>query len=150
MVDENIEIIKLETHDTHDISDQHTNGVLTVIWRDWDKKIKNEPKMIYVNSIYPGERKGPHIHTKRSSYFTCIHGEVIFIIKNKDNSYLEIKSNSTEPTLIHVPKNFPSAHINVTNETAKVLVLADIAWRPNDDEMKNTDFENYDWNKWNA
>jgi len=26
--------------------------------------------------------------------------------------------------------------------------LADIAWRPNDNEMKNMKFEDYDWNKW--
>ena len=32
--------------------------------------------------------------------------------------------------------------------SSKVLVLTDIAWKPNDNEMKNIDFENYDWNKW--
>jgi dTDP-4-dehydrorhamnose 3,5-epimerase len=29
-----------------------------------------------------------------------------------------------------------------------ILTLADPAWRPNDDEMKNVTFDNYDWKKW--
>ena len=45
---------------------------LTVIWRDWDQIIHN-PKMIYVNSVNPGEIKGPHIHKNRTSYFYCIY-----------------------------------------------------------------------------
>jgi dTDP-4-dehydrorhamnose 3,5-epimerase len=26
--------------------------------------------------------------------------------------------------------------------------LADIAWRPNDNEMENLTFDDYDWQKW--
>jgi len=29
-----------------------------------------------------------------------------------------------------------------------VLALADLAWIPNDNEMINTIFEDYDWKKW--
>jgi hypothetical protein len=28
-------------------------------------------------------------------------------------------------------------------------VMADIAWKPNDNEMENSSFDNYDWEKWN-
>ena len=69
----------LERHQTRDIADSHTNGELTIIWRDWDNLIKNHPKMVYVNSVNPGEIKGPHIHKKRTTYFSCIHGNVILI-----------------------------------------------------------------------
>lgn len=139
---------KLEKHSTKDVIDEHINGSLTVVWRDWDDIIKNHPKMVYVSSVNPGEIKGPHIHTKRNSYFTCIHGKVIFIIRDKSGKYIEIESNSDEPTLVFVPKNFPSAHINISNDISKVLALADVSWRPNDNEMKNILFENYDWKKW--
>ena len=139
---------KLEKHSTKDVIDEHINGSLTVVWRDWDDIIKNHPKMVYVSSVNPGEIKGPHIHTKRNSYFTCIHGKVIFIIRDKSGKYIEIESNSDEPTLVFVPKNFPSAHINISNDISKVLALADVSWRPNDNEMKNILFENYDWEKW--
>lgn len=139
---------KLEKHSTNDVIDEHINGSLTVVWRDWDDIIKNHPKMVYVSSVNPGEIKGPHIHTKRNSYFTCIYGKVVFIIRDKSGKYIEIESNSDEPTLVFVPKNFPSAHINISNDISKVLALADVSWRPNDNEMKNILFENYDWEKW--
>ena len=123
---EEFAVIKLETFPTKDILDNHVNGSLTVIWRDWDKIIKNPPKMVYVSSVNPGEIKGPHIHTKRNSYFVCVEGKVMFVIKDKHGKYVEIESSADEP----------------------VLVLADVAWRPNDNEMKNTSFDDYDWEKW--
>jgi dTDP-4-dehydrorhamnose 3,5-epimerase len=132
-------IINLEQHPTKHIHDGHVNGSLTVIWRDYDNIIKNNPKMVYVSSVNPNEIKGPHIHTKRNSYFSCIHGNVIFIIKNDDGSYSEIESN---------PKNVPSAHVNISDGISRVLTLADIAWRSNDNEMKNLTFDDYDWKKW--
>ena len=139
--------IPLETHETKDINDQHVNGKLTVVWRDYDNLIKNPPKMVYVSSVNAHEIKGPHIHTKRESYFVCISGKVIFVIKNHDGSYSEIESSEAKPTLIHVPKNVASAHINIHNDISHVLALADIAWKPNDNEMINTIFDDFDWKK---
>ena len=145
---EDITHVKLEKHDTKDINDQHVNGSLTVIWRDWDKIIEPEPKMVYISSVNPGEIKGPHMHLKRDSYFVCIHGKVVFIIKKVTGEYEEIISTEDNPILVHVPKNISSAHINLDNKVSKVLALADIAWKPNDNEMKNVLFEDYDWKKW--
>ena len=141
-------IINLETHDTKDIKDNHINGTLTVIFRDYDKIIEDEIKMVYVSSVFPGEIKGPHLHTKRNSYFVCIHGKVIFIIKDESGNYIEIESSAEKPVLVKVPKGIASAHINPTKEIGRVLTLADISWKPNDNEMKNLDFENYEFNKW--
>jgi dTDP-4-dehydrorhamnose 3,5-epimerase len=104
--------------------------------------------MVYVSSVNPGEIKGPHIHTKRNSYFVCIHGKVLFVIKNKQGEYVEKISTADKPLLIIVPKNMASAHLNLSKGISKVLVLADVAWKPNDNEMKNDDFVDYDWNKW--
>ncbi len=139
---------KLEKYDTKDVNDGHVNGSLTVIWRDWDKLLKYEPKMIYVSSVNPGEIKGPHLHTKRSSYFVCVHGEVIFIIKNPLGKYLEIHSSEKKPVMVYVPKGFASAHINLSDNISRVLTLADIAWKPNDNEMQNQKFDDYNWTKW--
>ena len=140
--------IKLEKHETRNIHDDRINGSLTVIWRDWDEIIKNHPKMIYVSSVDSGEIKGPHIHTRRESYFTCIHGKVVFVIKKPDGTYEEILSSDENPVMVHVPKNFPSAHMNISPHISRVLALADIAWKPNDNEMKNDHFDDYDWKKW--
>ena len=107
--------VNLETYPTKDTNDSHENGSLTVIWRDYDNIIKNNPKMVYVSSVNPNEIKGPHIHTKRNSYFSCIHGNVIFIIKNDDGSYSEIESNPENGVMVFVPKNVPSAHVNISD-----------------------------------
>ena len=138
----------LEKHETKSVTDGHVNGSLTVIWRDWDGIIKNHPKMVYVSSVNPGEIKGPHTHTKRNSYFACIHGKVVFIIKDNTGKYIEIESSGDKPVMVYVPKNCPSAHINISNETSHVITLADLAWRPNDNEMLNVSFDDYDWQKW--
>ena len=50
--------------------------------------------------------------------------------------------------MVFVPKNYPSAHVNISNETSHIIALADITWKPNDNEMKNTTFDDYDWSKW--
>ena len=148
MEDETIHIIKLEKHLTKDISDQHVNGSLTVVWRDWDNIITNHPKMVYISSVNPREIKGPHLHTRRDSYFVCIHGKVVFIVKDKNGKYREIESSEDEPVLVHIPKNYPSAHLNLSTGISRILALVDVAWRPNDNEMKNVTFDDYDWSKW--
>lgn len=149
MTNDDVEFVRLEKHDTKDIHNSNrVNGSLTVVWRDWDNIIKNHPKMVYVSSVNPGEIKGPHLHTKRSSYFVCIHGKVIFIVKDKNGKYREIESSSDDPVLIHVPKNISSAHINLSDGISRVLVLADLAWRPNDNEMINVSFDDYDLARW--
>ena len=146
----NFSIWDLEKHQTKDITDSHINGELTIIWRDWDNLIKNHPKMVYVNSVNPGEIKGPHIHKNRTTYFFCIHGNVILVIQDNDGKFHEIKADSEKPVLITVSNGTAAAIVNPTTKIAKVLVLADIAWRPNDDEMKNVSFDDYDWDKWKS
>ena len=148
MDDKNFFVWDLEKHQTIDTTDSHINGELTIVWRDWDNIITNHPKMIYVNSINPGETKGPHLHKNRTTYFSCIHGSIVLVIQDNDGRFHEVKADSERPTLISVRNGVAAAIVNPTDDISKVLVLADIAWKPNDNEMKNIDFENYDWNKW--
>ena len=138
---------KLEIHETKDVNDQHVNGELTVIWREWDKIFDFEPKMIYISSVNKNEIKGPHLHLKRTSYFVCVKGKVMFITKDYDGNYKEIESSEENPVLIRIPKNIPSAHVNLSENVSKVLTLADIAWKPNDNEMINVIFDDYNLKK---
>ena len=139
--------IELETHETKDVLDNHINGELTIIWRDWDEII-NQPQMIYLNSVNPREIKGPHIHKNRTSYFFCLEGKLIIVIQDSTGKYHEIEINSKNHKLISVSNGIAAAIVNPTTIIAKVLVLADIAWKPNDNEMENIDFKNYDLKKW--
>jgi len=145
--EQNFSVLDLEKHETKDIKDSHINGELTVIWRDWDKIIEN-PQMVYLNTVNPGEIKGPHIHKNRTSYFFCIDGKMAIIIKDHDGKYHELETDSTESKLISVSNGIAAAIINPSNNISKILVLADIAWKPNDNEMKNVTFDDYDWKKW--
>ena len=88
---------KLEKHDTKDIHDNHINGFLIPVWRNWDKIITVQPEMVYVTRIEPGERKGPHLHIIRHSYYVCIKGTVVFIIKNKDGKYILMVVDGRQP-----------------------------------------------------
>ena len=148
MDEKNFSVWNLEKHETKDISDSHVNGELTVIWRDWDNLIKNHPKMVYVNSVNPGEIKGPHIHKNRTTSFFCVHGNVVLVIQDNNKKFHEIKIDSEKAVLITVPNGIAAAIVNPTTKIAKVLVLADIAWRPDENEMLNIKFQDYDWNKW--
>ena len=148
MGEKNFSICDLEKHQTKDIADSHINGELTVIWRDWDNLIKNHPKMVYVNSINPGEIKGPHIHKNRTTSFFCMDGNIVLIIQDDGKKFHEMKMNSEKPVLITVPNGIAAAIVNPTGKIARVLVLADIAWRPNDNEMKDVLFGDYNWKKW--
>jgi dTDP-4-dehydrorhamnose 3,5-epimerase len=148
MKNDTIRSIKLEKHETRDVKDQHVNGSLTVIWRDWDQILDVSPKMVYVSSVNPGEVKGPHLHLRRDSYFVCIRGKVVFVAKDLSGKYHEMESSEDEPVLIQVPKNHPSAHINTTDHVSTILTITNLAWKPNDNEMIDVSFDDYDWNKW--
>ena len=148
MGEKNFSVWDLEKHQTKDIADSHINGELTVIWRDWDNLLKNHPKMVYVNSINPKQVKGPHLHENRTTYFYCIDGKIVLIIQDKKGEFHEIEADSEKPILVSVSNGIAAAIVNPTDDISKVLVLADIAWKPNDNEMKNIDFADYDWKKW--
>jgi len=138
----------LEKHQTKDIRDGHVNGSLIPVWRNWDKTISVQPEMVYVTSINPGDRKGPHLHIIRHSYYVCIKGKVVFIIKEKSGKYLEIESSEENPVLVEIPKNYSSAHINLSNEPSIILSVVNPSWKPDNRDEHNVTYDDYDWNKW--
>lgn len=148
MTDDEVKYSKLEKHQTKDILDGHVNGSLTPVWRDWDKTISVQPKMVYVTTINPGEIKGPHLHIIRHSYYVCIKGHVVFIIKQNSGKYIEIESSEENPTLVEIPKNYSSAHINLSNEPSTILALVNPSWKPDNRDEYNVTYDDYDWKKW--
>jgi dTDP-4-dehydrorhamnose 3,5-epimerase len=138
----------LEKHQTKDIHDGHVNGSLIPVWRNWDKTISVQPEMVYVTSINPGERKGPHLHLIRHSYYVCIKGKVVFIIKEKSGKYLEIESSEEHPVLVEIPKNYSSAHINLSSEPSIILSVVNPSWKPDNRDEHNVTYDDYNWNKW--
>ena len=74
--------------------------------------------------------------------------KITHAVKDLNGNYIEIESSEENGIMVFVPKNIASAHINLADDTSRILALADISWKPNDNEMVNTTFEDYDWNKW--
>ncbi len=146
-MNDNFHVHDLEVHQTKDIKTESINGELTIIWRDWDKII-HQPQMIYLNLINPHEIKGPHLHKKRTSYFYCLEGQITLVIRDSKMNYHEVTVNSGEPKLVQVQKGIAAAIVNNSKNISKVLVLADISWKPDDNEMESVNFNNYEWNKW--
>jgi len=87
------------------------------------------------------------MHKNRTSYFFCIQGEMIIVIKDKNGKYNEIEANSGSSKLVLVSNGVSAAIINPSNKISKILVMADVAWKPNDNEMINVKFEDYDFKK---
>jgi len=139
---------KLEVHETKDVNDGHVNGRMVPIWKDWENIIKKVPQMVYVTEVKPGEMKGPHLHKIRTSYFVCIKGKVVFIIRDPTGKYHEIETSYENPNLIEIPKNYPACHINLSTETSMVLALVNPAWRPDNRDEHNLSFDDYDFSKW--
>ena len=88
------------------------------------------------------------MHKNRTSYFFCIQGEMVIVIQDKNGEYHEIEANSGSSKLLSVSNGISVAIINPSNKISKILVMADIAWKPNDGEMVNVKFEDYDFKKW--
>ena len=73
---------------------------------------------------------------------------MIIVIRDKSGNYHEIEADSETSKLVAVSNGIAAAIINPSKNISKILVLADVAWKPNDNEMENTTFEDYDWKKW--
>ena len=91
-------------------------------------------------SLEPGEEDTQEPHES---------DEIYYIIKGNGSLHINKNDYSVKPgKAFFVPKNIASAHINLADDTSRILALADISWKPDDNEMVNTTFEDYDWNKW--
>ena len=75
---------------------------------------------------------------------------MVIIIQNKDGKYHEIETDDKTPKLVSISNGIAAAIVNPSESISKILVLADIAWKPDDSEMANISFNDYDWKKWNV
>ena len=72
----------------------------------------------------------------------------MFIIKENSDNYLEIESGEDNPVLIEIPKNYSSAHINLSDEPSIIMALVSPSWKPNNKDEHNVTYDNYDLKKW--
>ena len=127
----NLVVLFDSTSDFDDLDETISNSKSKIISFDYEThKILNDKK---IN------------HEVSDSYLSR---EDLRTIQKKPGEYEEIRTKADKPVLIVIPKNVSAAHINVNDGVSRILALADISWKPNDGEMKNVSFNDYDWNKW--
>lgn len=129
---------------TKDI-DGENNGYLIPIYNINEKFHLDgrEPKQVYLTVVNKGKIKGPHLHYKRSGFFTCIKGNVKIVTK-EDGKYKEYFSGENHAYLsILIKTGIPAAIQNIGDEDAFVLNMPSPAWTPDMNDDFLSDFSDY-------
>jgi len=108
-----------------------------------DFSAKGGAKQVCLSVIYPGEKKGPHLHFIRTGFFTCIKGNIKIVLKTVDG-YKEFYSGENHDFLsIEVPGGIPALLINTDRTEAFVLNMPNPAWTPDINDEHSADFSDY-------
>lgn len=123
------------------------NGFLIPIFNVNDKffKKKEYPKQVYVTVVNVGSIKGPHLHYKRRGFFTCINGNVKFIIKIKKSYKVFYSGEKYNFRSILVPKKVPLAIQCLGNKKAIIINMPNPAWTPQMNDEHSVEFKNFNF-----
>ena len=95
---------------------------------------------VYLTSLFPGKKKGFHLHNKKESQLTCIKGKVIIAIWDGKNIE-ELVLDADKPVAVRVPKGQAICFYNPGPEQAYILNLCSPPYDPNDPEQEGLDLE---------
>ena len=135
---------KIITKDKHG----HANGFLVPIYNITENFFApgREPQQVYLTIVAPGAVKGPHLHFIRTGFFTCMKGQVRFVLKLADGTYQSFKSGDGHDFLsVEVPTGVPAAIQNIGTEDAYILNMPNPAWTPDMKDEHTADFSDYDF-----
>lgn len=130
------------------------DGFMIPIYRDWDSQINegHVPKMVYSTVLNPGVAKDIIYHERRTSYITCVFGEVV--VETLENGVLDSSLMSTFDyecvDLLIVGKSVPLRIINSSNTSHAVVInCPSPSWHPDDqDTIKFKSWEEF--KRWKA
>lgn len=128
--------------------DRKPNGFLVPIYNVHERFFApgKEPQQVYLTVVAPGDVKGPHLHFIRTGFFTCIKGQVRFVLKLADGTYQSFKSGDGHDFLsIEVPTGVPAAIQNIGTEDAYILNMPTPAWTPDMKDEHTADFSDFDF-----
>jgi len=122
------------------------NGFLVPIFNIHDGVFPGDEgvQQVYLTTVLPGSRKGPHLHKIRRGWFTCIKGNVRVTVKvnGKYEIYWSGEDNSYRS--IEIPTGVPALLENDGTETAFVLNMPSPAWTPEMRDEYTADFSDRD------
>ena len=138
---------KLDIFRTRDEAGQE-NGYLVPIYNIHDEFYianKHEPKQVYMTSVFPQSKKGPHKHFIRQGCFVCVSGNVKVVIKQDDEFHDYFSGKDYDYQVIIVPRGVPALIVNESkNEEALLLNLPDPAWTADMNDEYTEDFSDYE------
>lgn len=117
--------MKIETKD----STGNPNGFVLPIWSLLEAA-HLRPDQIYLTSVLPGKRKGPHLHMERRGLFVCIRGNVRIVQRIAGKYLTEFSGEDHKFARIFVPPGVPAAIYNDGASEALVLNMPKPAWSP--------------------
>jgi dTDP-4-dehydrorhamnose 3,5-epimerase-like enzyme len=99
---------------------------------------------VYLSTIYPHQFKGWHRHSKLVQRFTCIKGEVVIIMIDKNNKREEVVLLATNPETITIDKGITIGIRCVGDEEAYLICVPEPPYDPSDKEEKAIVTTGYD------
>jgi dTDP-4-dehydrorhamnose 3,5-epimerase len=123
------------------------NGFLVPLYNVHDSILPDgaRPEQVYLTVVSPGEIKGPHLHFIRTGYFTCIKGNVRFILKCKGHYHTFLSGESYSYRSVIVPKGVSAAIQNIGIDSAYVLNMPYPAWTPDMNDEHKDNFDDFDF-----
>lgn len=122
--------------------DDMNNGYLIPIISIHERAILNGhfPEQVYLTTILPNQKKGPHLHKIRTGLFTCIKGNIKVITK-ADGTYEEFYSGEDyKYQSILVPTHVGALLVNIGQDEALVLNMPCPAWTAEMNDEYTDDF----------
>jgi hypothetical protein len=127
--------------------DGEVNGYLIPIFNINDHFFDpgSEPEQVYITALTPHSKKGPHLHFKRTGFFTCIKGNVRIIVKI-NSEYVEYYTGENYKYLsIEIPTGIPAVIQNIGDDEALILNMPNPAWTPDMNDEHTADFSDFDF-----
>jgi dTDP-4-dehydrorhamnose 3,5-epimerase len=130
-------------------ADAQVNGFLVPLYNIHDGFFASgkEPQQVYLTVIAPREIKGPHLHLIRTGCFTCVKGNVRFVLKSASGYHVFHSGEDHKYLSVEVAAGTPAALQNLGNEDAYVLNMPNPAWTPSMNDEHSADFSDFDFSK---
>jgi oxalate decarboxylase/phosphoglucose isomerase-like protein (cupin superfamily) len=141
--------IKTKANPFISTKDRHgdVNGYLVPIYNINEGFLNSNesPQQVYLTVVAPGAVKGPHLHYIRTGHFTCIKGNVRFILKTSSGYQVIFSGEDYQYLTLIVPTGVPAAIQNVGGQPAFILNMPYPAWTPQMNDEHQADFCDFDF-----
>jgi dTDP-4-dehydrorhamnose 3,5-epimerase-like enzyme len=120
-------VIPLENH-------PDKRGNLFEILRLSETDVSSEGCLSF-STINQGEMRGDHYHQKKKMWFTCVSGEVVFLLEDAEGNKTKLVINSVQPTAVYCAPRTVRAIYNKKVEPAIIVFFASAENNPENPDI---------------